>query len=529
MSNTVYQASTGWDTAPFFTDVEQGGHKPLQPLRSEDISPDPDLRRIHDVMEPWKGYFDRHMETSIPDYRNLSLNKAYSLLQQPGGRLLDIGGGTGAWNKALSHLSDGRWQTDNLEPNPDLNQRFNEHPVSGARIIPEAFMGDYGDYPRHVASAPYDVVHESMGLQFIGPDKEGQTAEVRRMLKPGGLYITDQKFRGPDWDENERVKDEWKRNYYTPEQLYEKNKEVGFQGDDEGAMVSNLWDKDDYHNLLKQNFRHVVPYWKSGNFAGFAASDDPAQVDRFVGGLKQPPRTAHRRANILDPIHPDLPPKVWDNPASPEPTFKPQHRDWLMGTALEIFRNGGYEGIENHLLFVITGSITTYQYSERSDVDTSLFVEFEAFPEWSRAEMIGLMVENLDSLKLPGTPYDLQLFIQPSAIKPADIFKRGLRAGYNLNSETWISPPDRSRVHDIEREMHDTYTYALESADKMDRLITFEPHKAAVFWGQLHRRRARDQREGKGDFSPSNIAYKMIVNRGLTTKLEDIIGQRIVL
>jgi hypothetical protein len=353
------------------------------------------------------------------------------------------------------------------------------------------------------------------------------------MLKPGGLYITDQKFKRPDWDENERVKDEWKQNYYTPEQLQRKNEQVGFQGDDEGAMVSNLWNQDDYHNMLRQNFNHVVPYWQSGNFGGYAASDDPAAVDRFLDGLK-PSSTrlaslARKFTNILDPIHNALPEKIWDEPNSAQPIFKPQHREWLMSTGIEILEAGGYEGIEHHLLFVITGSITTYQYSDRSDVDTSLFVEFEAFPEWSRAEMIGLLVEKLDNIKLPGTPYDLQLFVQPSSIKPGDIFKPGLRAGYNLNDQTWISPPDRSRVHDIEREWHDTYTYALEIADKMDRLIQYEPQKAVLFWNQLHRRRARDQRGGKGDFAPSNIAYKMIVNRGYTEQLGDLMGKKIVL
>lgn len=211
-------------------------------------------------------------------------------------------------------------------------------------------------------------------------------------------------------------------------------------------------------------------------------------------------------SNILDPIHDTLPPEVWDRPGDPEPIFKPQHAKWLTGRILEAFHKGGYEGIENYISFVVTGSICTYQYSERSDIDTSIFIEFEHFPEWSRAEMIGLMVEEMDGEKLPGTTYDVQVFIQPSEIKPEDIFKPGLRSGYLLDDQVWLVPPDRSRVHDIEKEMNDTYTYALESADKMDRLIKYEPHKAVMFWHQLHRRRRRDHQSGKGDFAPSNIA-----------------------
>lgn len=259
----------------------------------------------------------------------------------------------------------------------------------------------------------------------------------------------------------------------------------------------------------------------------------PPPVDLEVGPVfelhKHYDNLKQKQSNILDPIWPTLAPEVWDGAEQPEPIFKPQHKKWLLAKALTVFNDGGYEGIENYISFVITGSICTYQYSERSDIDTSLFIDFATFPEWSRAEMIGLMVEHLDGEKLPGTTYDLQLFIQPPEIKPEDIFKPGLRSGYLLDEDRWLVPPDRSRVHDIEHEMNDTYTYALENADKMDRLIKYEPHKAVLFWHQLHRRRARDQRSGKGDFSPSNVAYKMIVNRGLTKDLEKIMGQKIVL
>lgn len=529
MAHQSRKSSTGWDTADFFTDVGQGAHQSRIPLADEDLSPDPDHRAIHDAMAPHKSYFDRHIETSIPDYRNLSLDKIHSLLQMPGGRLLDLAGGSGAANKALSHLSQGKWQTDNLEPNEQFVQDFNKTPVPGANIIPEAFLGDYGDTPQFQGTDPYDVVHESMGLQFVGGDKPAQTAEAKRLMRPGGLYITDQKFKNPNWDENERVKDEWKAKYYTPEQLHKKNEQVGFQGDDEGTMMSNLADYDDYHNLLRQNFQHVAPYWQQGNFAGFAASDDPAHVNQFLTGLKRFDGHGLRQSNILDPIHDTLPPDVWDDPADENPTFKPQHKKWLVKTAIDLLESGGYEGIENYISFVVTGSIATYQYSPRSDVDTSLFIDFEQFPEWSRAEIIGLFVENLDGVKLPGTSYDLQLFVQPPNIAPEDIFKPGLRSGYLLDEDRWIVPPDRTRVHDIEREMNDVYTYALETADKMDRLLTYEPHKAVTFWHQLHRRRARDQRQHKGDFSPSNVAYKFVVNRGLTARLEQVMGEKIVL
>jgi hypothetical protein len=141
--------------------------------------------------------------------------------------------------------------------------------------------------------------------------------------------------------------------------------------------------------------------------------------------------------------------------------------------------------------------------------------------------MIGLMVSNLDEQKLPGTPYPVQGFVVASGIAPTDLYKPGLRSGYHVEDDYWIVPPDRSRVLDIEKERRDTYTYALQVADKMDRLLLYEPHKAGTFWHQLHRRRKNDQIAGKGDFSPSNIAYKMIVNRGYIPRIEEATGEYI--
>ncbi len=243
--------------------------------------------------------------------------------------------------------------------------------------------------------------------------------------------------------------------------------------------------------------------------------------DRF----KRKQRPEQRITNILDPIHDTLSPEVWDQPESQTPVLKPPHKDWIIHQTFSILDKGGYDGMEKWLTLVFTGSLTTYQYSERSDVDVSLFVDNQHFPEWSRADMIGLMVSNLDGKVLPGTPHPLQLFVVPKEVEINELYKPGLRSGYLIEEDQWVVPPDKSRVMDIDKEMHDTYTYALEVADKMDRLIKYEPQKAVMYWHQLHRMRKRDQQAGKGDFAPSNIAYKFVVNQDLVPKIEEISGE----
>lgn len=235
-----------------------------------------------------------------------------------------------------------------------------------------------------------------------------------------------------------------------------------------------------------------------------------------------------RQANILDPVHDGLDPSVWDDPLSAEPTLRAEHSGFIFEHVYNTLEKYGYDGMEKWLSLVFTGSLTTYQYSEDSDADISVWVNAAVFPEWSRAEMIGIMVHELDGTNLPGTTHPLQHFVVASTrFTKEDLYKPGLRSGYDMNADSWITPPDRSRVHDVEKEMNEAYTIALENADKMEKLLRYEPDKAVMFWHQIHKRRMRDMNKGKGDYSPSNLTYKMLNNRGLYPQLEQASGEHI--
>lgn len=233
------------------------------------------------------------------------------------------------------------------------------------------------------------------------------------------------------------------------------------------------------------------------------------------------------KSNILDPIHEALDPRVWDKPEDPLPHLRDVHHDWLISKITQTLKDAGYTGWEDWLSLVFTGSLTTYQYSDESDVDISLFVDVEHFPDWDRAKMIGVMVQHMDGTKLPGTPHPLQCFVVPPNITRGQLYAPGLRSGYDLFEDAWVNPPEKDRVHDVAKEMNGSYAYALEVADKMERLLQFEPDKAVMFWHQIHKRRRRDQQLGKGDFAESNIAYKMLANRGIFPKLSELSGEYI--
>lgn len=234
-----------------------------------------------------------------------------------------------------------------------------------------------------------------------------------------------------------------------------------------------------------------------------------------------------RTSNILDEIHAQLDDRVWDHPASSKPILKPVHSHWIKREIYTTLENGGYTNVEDWLTLVLTGSLTTFQYSDDSDVDISLFVDVSKFPEWSRAEMIALMVEKLDGRMLPGTPHPLQDFVVGEGIKPSDLYKPGLRSGYNLDNNKWIVPPERDRIYDVKATESGFYAYALQQADKMHTLLKYEPEKAVQLWHQIHAKRQRDMKAGKTDAAESNLVYKFLFKRGLIPEIAEHSGEYI--
>lgn len=232
-------------------------------------------------------------------------------------------------------------------------------------------------------------------------------------------------------------------------------------------------------------------------------------------------------ANILDPVHDTLDPTVWDAVTEFHPVLKAQHQEWILSTIHDVLKQHGYGDMDKWLEVYLTGSLTTFQYSDESDADVSLFVNTDVFPEWSRAEMIGVMVSHFDGTILPGTTHPMQGYVVAKGIRPDDLYRPGLRSGYEILHNRWVVPPEQDRSHDVAREQNADYQYALEQADKMERLLRYEPDKAVRFWHQIHSRRMADHKAGKGDYSQSNIIYKFLSNRGLFPKLEEASGEHI--
>lgn len=283
-------------TQGFFSDVVTGKSDKFKPVRPYEplLKFDEKQSEFNKVYSKFKGNFDEHIATSIPAFRDVQVKKGQAIVDMlpKGGTMIDIAGSEGGLNKAITQVSNGKIKTINLDVNPDMKVAHEASPVPGADYVQNSFLQDYEEngvtYKKYVPEAKADVVHETMGFQFMSPQRAEQFAEVaKNYLKPDGVFITEQKVGNENWDQNEIQKDEhFKSRFYTPEQIAEKNKVVKVSDfDSNEGMVGNMVKESVVTDELAKNFKYVQQYWDGGNFKGYIASNDKAKIDRFMSSI----------------------------------------------------------------------------------------------------------------------------------------------------------------------------------------------------------------------------------------------------
>lgn len=289
-------------TQEFFSDVVTGKsdkYKPGKPY--EAIMPfTPKQDEFNKAYSKFKGNFDEHIATSIPAFRDVQVKKGQAIVDMlpNGGTMIDIAGSEGGFNKAITQVSGGKIKTKSLEVNPDMRAAHEATPVEGADFINQPFGGDYEGLQKFTPETKVDVVHESMGFQFMSPDRAGQIAEAKKFLKPNGVMIVEQKVGNEQWDANELSKDNFKSKYYTPEQIAQKNAEIKVSNfDSNEGMAGNMVTEDILFNELEKNFKYVQQYWDAGNFKGYIASNDRTRIGAF---MKSVGSTASKFSNRSD-------------------------------------------------------------------------------------------------------------------------------------------------------------------------------------------------------------------------------------
>ena len=310
----------GQSTQQFFTDVIDGidpRYRQKQPYNQLIELNNSNLYKFQDdynALIKGGGNFNQHIFTSIPTFyeaqvvKMAALNFLINQVPLEGGefggpaqqyKILDIGGTEGAWAKALAKNSP-LVDITVLDPNRAAMLAFEGGElITNAKFQHEAFSHKEQDIGKFFTeggakqdvqfatfdgSNRYDVVHESMALQFMGDQRADQIKFIKEnVLNENGILIIEEKFLDESqtiFDANEAKKNNFKSQYYTPEQLADKNLNVLLN------MDANLVTVQEVQQILGENFNHVEQYWDAGNFKGFIASDIPV-TETFMLGIEE--------------------------------------------------------------------------------------------------------------------------------------------------------------------------------------------------------------------------------------------------
>ena len=178
----------------------------------------------------------------------------------PGGRVLDVGSGTGAFVAALRSAG---WQADGLEPDPS------------ARAVAQS---DFGiallniDQLNQLPSSSVDAITLWHVLEHVH-DLNGYMQQFHRLLKPGGrLLIALPNY--TSWDAQYFGK--WWAAYDVPRHLYHFSpgsvQALSKRHQFEVAKIQPMWYDSFYISLLSNQHKHVSNRWLPSLLVGLKSN-----------------------------------------------------------------------------------------------------------------------------------------------------------------------------------------------------------------------------------------------------------------
>jgi len=316
----------GQDTQNFFNDLISGMNPDLRPNKPYEQIIELNNSQLQNAQDIYNKYvaqggdFNPHYFTSIPTVYETQIVKAQALsnmldkhdkvINDTGTiKVLDIGGTEGVWGNTLAEIGDEKIYVEIIDPSPVANNLYNkmQTPVN-SRFRHEAFSYVIEDQGRffndrkmirfaeffaggtkdnttglrnpnvQVQGGKYDVVHEAMAFQFVDKNRQAQIDFIADyVLADDGILLIEEKFTNNDviYQNNEKMKDDFKRLYYTEEQINSKYQNIVGPMGDKQVSVQEI------ENILGNRFKYVNQYWDSGNFKGYIASNNPI-AETFV-------------------------------------------------------------------------------------------------------------------------------------------------------------------------------------------------------------------------------------------------------
>lgn len=266
------------------------------------------------LQKPFEGYeeelaaylrygknFQKHIMASIPGFVDSRIRVLKGMvdvavmLGQEGKEvaMLDITSSEGYFTKAFAQLAQDKGvnaTADALDAGVTFERDFNEAPqVEGVKYLLNSWGDSFVDpdsgitIPSFKATKKYGLVYEGMGFQFFSATREQEIAEVKSMMDENGMFVTMEKLKNPDYKKREILKDEYKSQFFSQEEMAQKAATVLTKSEESSVgMMDYQYDRLEYEKVLAKNFKYVIQFYSSGNFSGYLASDNRDVIQKAL-------------------------------------------------------------------------------------------------------------------------------------------------------------------------------------------------------------------------------------------------------
>jgi hypothetical protein len=216
--------------------------------------------------------------------------------------------------------------------------------------------------------------------------------------------------------------------------------------------------------------------------------------------------------NLAVNFHDELNPALWEGDK-----LQPRVRKTLLRIARH-FKD--FLGIDMFDLVDITisGSNAAYTYTPNSDIDLHLVVMIPDAHEQELKELFTAkkyQYNDQHNIKIRG--YDVELYVQDAEDAHHSM---GI---YSVQHDRWISQPKRQRAQVDDIEVQEKYRCVKH---RINQAIVSDNHDSvAQVWSSIKSMRKTGLEQG-GEFSPENLAFKIVRNLGYLDKLSTAYTQQ---
>ena len=214
-----------------------------------------------------------------------------------------------------------------------------------------------------------------------------------------------------------------------------------------------------------------------------------------------------------------LNPKIWQNPDDPQKSkMIPKVKNALLRIAEEFIEYLGEEVFVEDI--VLTGSLSNFNWSEFSDFDLHIIVDFQQFEDESPLykELYNLkkqVFNDKHDIKIFG--YDVELYAQDNE-EPH--FATGV---YSVMDDEWVTRPKKLENEIDKSVLEKKIKNWTEKIDKVIETNEYEDDKKII---DSIKEKLKDYRksglEKEGELSYENLVFKILRRSGHIEKLFDI-------